>query len=363
MERILISGATGAIGKPLLRALASELSNIEIVCLYNQHPPSPEGLEDAAARGVVIRALPCDLTSEDSVKSCGDRLGVVDSCLAVHCAADVSWSKTLDEVTPLNVTGTVNFFEMLRRTSKRAGAIYLSSAYTSVSDWNYRNSYEESKAMAEREIKARFPEIPVSVFSSSLVIGDTRTGEISRFHGIYPIIKFAALFEVPFFVGKKDCRIDLIPLDWTVEQLMAMVRRRLDGGPCDNVVACGSQFRITLSELGQLIYRDINRYRESMGCAPKDVPPILSYRQWQFIRRSVQKWDIKKLPPRKFKYFEGLMESYKHYIADDTVLPPKNLTRDAPDPRSYFHKVSDYWFRENIDYVSNRWKKETTART
>ena len=345
MDRILVSGATGTIGLPLVEELKKSLRNVDIVCLYRSDPP-PD---------LDVRWLRCDLTGDESVDRCVELLKGGGRCLGIHCAADVAWNKTLEEVTPVNIKGSLNFFDILKRTAADPRAIYLSSAYTSVSDWNYRNSYEESKAIAEREIKRRFPDIPISVFSSSLVIGSTTTGEISRFHGIYPIIKFSALFDVPFFVGKKDCLVDLIPLDWTIEQLMAMVWRVAEGQPCDDVVASGSKFRITLTELAQLIYRDINRYREQMGLQIKEIPPILSQRQWGFIRRSIETWDIKKLPPRKFKYFEGLMESYKHYISDDTVLPPKNLTSEAPDPRTYFQKVSDYWFKENKDYISARW--------
>jgi len=356
MNRVIISGATGVLGYELAKKLVRELRDIEIVCFYRNSDPRLEYLKLNAVNGNTVKFLSCNLSVSDCIDYTIQSLSPVDECLGIHCAADVAWNKTLAEVIPINVQGSINFCEILRRTSKSPKIIYLSSAYTSTRDWEYRNTYEESKAMGEMEIKKRYPEMPISVFSCSLVVGNSSTGAIGRFHGIYPLLKFATLFDVPFFVGRKNCLIDLVPVDWTIEQLAALVNRSMNGNYNEDVVAAGGECRIPLIELAAIIYKQINKHRSEMGYPPKPVPPILSYRQWLFIQRTVKIWDIKGLPPRKFRYFEELLESYKHYIDNDKVLPPRNITCHAPDPRSYFDIVIDYWFNTNKELISKRWK-------
>jgi thioester reductase-like protein len=355
MDRILISGATGVLGSQLTKTLLKNLHHNEIICLYRKTVPRLESFETLATNGNRVKFLPCDLTCKSDVKLTIETLAKNVNTLGIHCAADVSWTKQLNDITPTNVQGSINFCKIIRDISVSPKVIYLSSAYTSTGDWNYRNTYEESKALGELEIKKRFPGIPISVFSCSLVIGHSKTGEIERFHGLYPLIKFATLFDVPFLVGRKSCLIDLVPVDWTVEQLFEMVKRHINGESNQEVVASVGDSRISLSHLIDLIYQQINKYRLETGFPDKPVPPILSYRQWLFLQRSVKIWNVKNLPARKFRYFEGLLNSYKHYIENDAVLPPRNITKQAPNPKTYFNIVADYWFNKNKLSILKRW--------
>jgi hypothetical protein len=358
MDRILISGATGVLGSGLTRMLLTDLHHTEIICLYRKAGPTLESFQSLAANGTNgnrLTLIPCDLTCESDVTRTSAALPKNLKTLGIHCAADVSWTKELNDIIPTNVQGSINFCKILRDTSASPGIIYLSSAYTSTANWEYRNTYEESKALGELEIKKRFPVLPISVFSCSLVIGHSQTGEIERFHGLYPLIKFTTLFDVPFLVGRKSCLIDLVPVDWTIEQLAQMVKRNLNGEHQQEVVASVGDLRVSLADLINLIYEQINTYRQQMGFPAKPVPPILAYRQWLFLQRSVKIWNVKGLPPRKFKYFEGLLNSYKHYIENDTVLAPRNITRQAPDPKTYFNRVITFWFNKNRDSILRRW--------
>ena len=355
MDRILISGATGVLGSGLTKILLQGLHQREIICLYRKTEPRRETFQTIAANGNRLKFLPCDLTSESDVNRTVVALPKNGRTLGIHCAADVSWTKELSDISTTNILGSINFCKITRSITDSPGIIYLSSAYTATANWEYRNTYEESKALGELEIKKRFPGIPISVFSCSLVIGHSKTGEIERFHGLYPLIKFTTLFDVPFLVGRKNCLIDLVPVDWTVEQLYEMVKRNIDGEQVQEVVASVGTHRVSLADLIDLIYKQINKHREQMGFPAKPVPPILTYRQWLFLQRSVKIWDVKNLPSRKFKYFEGLLNSYKHYIENDTVLPPRNITKQAPDPKTYFDIAADYWFNKNRETILKRW--------
>jgi nucleoside-diphosphate-sugar epimerase len=302
------------------------------------------GREEDSGRQVLV----CDLTDPGQVASAIASLPMADRALGVHAAADVSWNKPLQEVSPLNVQGSLNFCQIVRQTSRSAGLIYVSTAYTSTTHTVFRNSYEESKALGEIRVQAEYPDLQPATFSCSLILGHSRTGEISRFHGLYPMLRYAASFQVPFWVCDKQTRLDLIPLDWTVEQLLTMVERRRAGVGCADVVASAGESSIDAAHLVEHMYAALNDYRRENGFDPVAVPSVISYRRWLFLRRSIKAWGTGPVSLPKLRFFERLMEVYRCYVSGCSVegaLPPANVVRRAPHPREYLKTVLDYWFR------------------
>src|SRR5207248_4237434 len=51
----------------------------------------------------------------------------------------------------------------------------------------FRNAYEESKFEAELLVRRAMGQIPATVLRPSIVVGDTKTGEIDRFEGPYAL--------------------------------------------------------------------------------------------------------------------------------------------------------------------------------
>ena len=52
----------------------------------------------------------------------------------------------------------------------------------------FRNVVEETKARAEKLMRAAMPTVPIAVVRPSIVVGDSQTGEIDRFDGPYLLI-------------------------------------------------------------------------------------------------------------------------------------------------------------------------------
>jgi nucleoside-diphosphate-sugar epimerase len=354
MDRIIVSGATGIIGFELVKKLMRH-SSAEIVCLFLNYDTGAKTLIELAEKcGAHLTVLRCDLAREEDIIRTINSIAGRKKTLGVHLAADVSWSKELEEISALNIEGSVNFCRIVKSTSAQASIIYVSSAYTAMENWEYRNSYEESKAIAERRIRESFRDLPISTFSCSLVLGDSTTGKINRFHGLYPLIKYMTLFDVPFLVARPDCLVDLIPVDWTVNELFELVNRIICNGVTSNVVASAGNSRIKAKDLVQIIYDRINAFRTIRGLDPKPIPAMIPFRRWLFLQRSIKAWNIRNICPKVLQYYEALMKSYKHYIESDMVLPPRNITQAAPNPRNYLSTVIDYWLDKNKKMIERK---------
>jgi nucleoside-diphosphate-sugar epimerase len=119
-----------------------------------------------------------------------------------HCAASLSFAEEeRDEIFRMNVDGARNVVEVVKQTpGKRLH--HVSTAYVAgmrdtalESEINvgqkFRNPYEASKCEAEELINsARIDgSIVPTVYRPSVVIGDSRTGRVTHFHGVYAFIR------------------------------------------------------------------------------------------------------------------------------------------------------------------------------
>jgi nucleoside-diphosphate-sugar epimerase len=341
----IITGASGALGTQLLPSLLARYPASSIFALVRSPWAAEQALQalPSAQRGNVQLVL-ADLASEDAVKQAAGQLPSLASAVGIHLAADVSWDKSVEELAPLNVQGTQRFADLLERTVERPGLVYVSTAFTCTDGWIYRNGYEETKATAQRLLAAGFgSRHPWMTYSCSLVVGSSEDGRISRYHGIYPLLRFLARFNPPFLVGNKHGRFDLIPADWAVEQLLHAIDLLLSGQAPQEVVAASGDDCVTFERLVSLAAERISRVNEAASLSAISPPPILKQRQWKFLKRSMNTWRPDGLNERDFRYFERLLEVYGQYAENDMSRPPLNVSRPAPSPESYLPVVLDYW--------------------
>src|SRR5580765_6066178 len=119
-----------------------------------------------------------------------------------HCAASLSFAEEeRDEIFLMNVEGARNVIEVVKQTPGRR-LHHVSTAYVAgiretalESEINvgqkFRNPYEASKCQAEELIdkeRSRGSIVP-TVYRPSVVIGDSRTGRVTHFHGVYAFIR------------------------------------------------------------------------------------------------------------------------------------------------------------------------------
>jgi thioester reductase-like protein len=92
---------------------------------------------------------------------------------------------------------------------------------------SFRNVVEETKARAEKLMRAAMGHLPVAVVRPSTVVGDSRTGEVDRFDGpsllILLVVTSPPDLALPL-PGRGDERLNLVPIDWVVRASVAMGR-------------------------------------------------------------------------------------------------------------------------------------------
>ena len=151
-RRLLLTGASGFLGKAVLGALlreAPELSEIRLVLRADNDESALERLRsevlsseplgsvgeaaDAALAAGRLRAVAGDFSADALGRPEGDQsLGGVD--VAIHCAASVSFELPLDEIIDLNTLGALRLLAALRAGARATGGaepalVHVSTAY------------------------------------------------------------------------------------------------------------------------------------------------------------------------------------------------------------------------------------------
>jgi thioester reductase-like protein len=166
-----------------------------------------------------------------------------------HCAASLSFlEEDREDIFRMNVGGTRHVLELVERIPSRR-LQHVSTAYiagnrsdlaleTEINvGQSFKNPYEESKCEAEMLIANahRRSRIAASIYRPSIVIGDSRSGRVTHFHGVYAFIRglWAALerlrrrmpegslVNLPLRVlGRETTTLNFVPIDYVVDAML-----------------------------------------------------------------------------------------------------------------------------------------------
>lgn len=84
----------------------------------------------------------------------------------------------------------------------------------------FRNPYEATKFEAEKRVVAASANLPITIIRPPAVVGDSKTGEIDRFDGVYHIGLLLAASPVPIsfpLPGQGVAPLHIIPVDYLVD--------------------------------------------------------------------------------------------------------------------------------------------------
>lgn len=256
---IVVTGATGFVGGELLKRLLGRLGGGRIVCPVRADSPAHAeergrqrmieliGTAEATLKAAKVEWIRADLEDE--------RLGwdshtwrrvATTTSEIYHCAASVTFDLPLDEAQRINVDGTIHIHELAETAQAIHGQFrrfhHVSTAYVSGCkaparvDAHYlpedraaafRNSYERTKARAERFLRAKATEttddvVPVSIYRPSIVVGDTVTGVTDNWNVLYIPMKLQARGMLPFFPSSGKALLDTIGVDFVVDGMLAL---------------------------------------------------------------------------------------------------------------------------------------------
>jgi nucleoside-diphosphate-sugar epimerase len=211
-EHLLLTGAVGLLGRYLLRDLLLAGQPLAVLIRSQGDSPAAARLErvlrhwEAELRHPLARpvCLEGDLTLPDLGLSGEARRWIAGHCAGVlHNAASLTFVGSDRQADPwfTNVGGTSHVLDLCRHEGVRA-LHYVSTAYVCGQcpgpvfegdldhGHEFRNDYERSKFEAEKLVRgASFLE-RLTVYRPATIVGDSRTGYTSTYHGLYSYLQF-----------------------------------------------------------------------------------------------------------------------------------------------------------------------------
>jgi nucleoside-diphosphate-sugar epimerase len=295
MSTVFLTGGTGVVGNAIARAIL-EKSTARLILLLRGR--SDAEVQERLQTLLLFWKLPAaDVTGRVEVARGDTSLPlfgldpkrferIVGVCTRlIHCAALVRMNLPLVEARASAVNAAQNVVEFARA-SAHTGSIQKVEFLSTVGvggtrpgilpeRWinesrNYHNTYEQAKAEAEVVVAAGVAEgLPITVHRPSMVVGDSRTGEVIRFQIFYHLVEFlSGRRTFGFFPTFGATRLDIVPVDYVADAVVWSSGRKDTGGLVLHLCS-GAEESPKLDELQ-------SRVRASFVAAGLDVPQRIS---------------------------------------------------------------------------------------
>jgi thioester reductase-like protein len=258
---IFLTGATGQLGRHLLRELLAGGHRVAVLVRGDGTAAAGdrvrelhEEFSESHGRRLRTPTVVCgDLRSSGLGLSDADRAWLSRRCATVvHAAACVSFRTTPDgEPHETNTGGT-------RRLLELCGALciqdihHVSTAFVCgeqtgpvleterAPETAFHNEYERSKHAAELLLRGD-PRVRATIYRPSVIVGDSRTGHTSTYHGVYRFLELAdRLAQAEGGLGKRGLPLrlpfrgdelrNLVPVNWVAQAITRLVGQRRPHG-------------------------------------------------------------------------------------------------------------------------------------
>jgi len=159
---------------------------------------------------------------------------------------------------------------------------------------------------------------------------------------------------IPSLVGDPTTTIDLVPIDWVVNELLALTLD-LPGAP--DVVASAGEAAGSLERLLGVAELRLAEFRRALGHDYSAPTPIITRRRYEFLPRTSATWDIPEELRRRVRLVQRLQDqqaAYARYIEVATAALPRNVRLAAPAIDSYIDLVLDHWLQAEEDSLGRR---------
>lgn len=196
-------------------------------------------------------------------------------------------------------------------------------------DAGFRNYYEETKYLAEKETAALKGDVPLTIFRPSVVVGDSHSGQTAKYDGIYYLIRY--LRKAPSIlrlinVGNSDVRLNLVPVDFVIDAIAAL---STDEEAVGKTIALADPRPLTTAELFDLIAKGLS------GKPSYAHPPSKLVNMALNMPLSPK---LTGMPYAAVPYF-FLSQTYDTSTADE-LLEPHNII--CPNFRAYVQHLLDF---------------------
>lgn len=286
-ETIFLTGFPGFIAGRLVERLALDgarfLLLVQPVFAERARTEIAQLSEKTGVPAERFRVLEGDITREDLGLSASDlEAARSEATVLFHLAAVYDLAVAREVGMRVNVEGTRNVNRFALTLPKLKRYHYVSTCYVAGRrtglileselrhEAGFRNFYEETKYLAELEVEALKPELPVTIHRPSVVCGDSHTGETAKYDGVYYLINYLRMWPGALSlanIGNREVRLNVVPVDFVVEAMAALAS---DDASAGETVQLADPEPLTTEELFDLISRNLAG-RESFLTLPAPV--------------------------------------------------------------------------------------------
>jgi nucleoside-diphosphate-sugar epimerase len=326
---VLLTGASGVVGRALLR----RLGDFDVVCLVHRSPvcgPNVTSVPGDIAKPMLGLAGP----------AYAELAARVDA--VIHCAAVTDFNRTDGSLEATNITGT----EHVAAFTAAAGAVlyHVSTAFVHTTADGDRGrtavGYASSKLAAEQVVRSSG--VPHVILRPSVVIGDSATGEIAAFQGLHRVAAGIFAGIVPMIPFDPGWPIDFVPADVVADAIACVAGNRVNEG----------EFWITAGEAALRLDRSVAVAVElgrDLGVSidmPRFVPP-------EMFDRLIGPVFLDALPPKIRRSVLRMLEFFTTYLQSGQPKPSSldSLValgaKPLPDQRESLRNSLRYWAARN----------------
>jgi nucleoside-diphosphate-sugar epimerase len=286
-ENIFITGFPGFIAHRLVRALMKENRSFTLLVEGRFREAAEREVQSICSQlqinNAAISIVEGDITKPNLGldRQVEERIKFETNSV-FHLAAIYDLNVSRDLAMKVNVEGTRNVNSFVRSLKNLTRYNYISTCYVAGCregtiletelrhSAGFRNHYEETKYLAEIEVEQLKGELPVTIYRPSVVCGDSKTGETSKFDGVYYLIHYLRRHPKLLSminIGNEDVRLNLVPVDFVVESIERLSQ---DSKAEGKTVHIADPSPLTTSELFEIIARSLGGMRPLIK-VPKSV--------------------------------------------------------------------------------------------
>ena len=253
---LLLTGATGLLGRDVLRRLLGTDPDVRVFVLVRD---AQRWAANAAIPGADrVTAIVGDLCRDGLGLEPSSRQHVLGSATSIlHLAADTQFSRPLDQARAVNTDGTRRMLELAAEFASDARFVYVSTAFVAgkrvgviaesdaTHDAGWANGYEQSKYEAEALVRASG--VNWTILRPSTVVCDDLGGRVTQYNAVHRALHLYRNALAAMMPGVEGSTVDFVTTSYVGDAIARLAFR--DDLVGKTVHLCAGQGAFPLSEL------------------------------------------------------------------------------------------------------------------